>query len=191
MLAVHYSNIYKKAFIWIISTAVLLYQYQYISCFNFGLLTAFIYTNKKELILKLRRSKIIKIMTIIIIALCYGLKLFNEQITFILSVITAFFVVSSLTFVDVFQWFFSNKISRFLGKISFPLYITHLPVICVFTSRMMIKYYPFKENIGAVILIYSATALLSLLIACCFFPVEKLSIWFSQKTYLFICKENK
>lgn len=174
---------------------VLLVVVPSMSCFNFGLLIAAVYNDKKDFVSKLKRSKYVTSLMIITIGTAYGLNLVFGQLGFgrvqsILSAITAFLIVSSLTFINLFQRFFSNKVSRFLGKISFPLYIAHLPIICSFTAFLMIKYYLFKENIGMALIIYSATVLLSLLIACCFYPVEKLSIWFSKKTYSFISDKD-
>jgi peptidoglycan/LPS O-acetylase OafA/YrhL len=195
IVALHYSDNYRKTLVWIISTAGLLYMLPQIACFNFGMLIAFVYIEKRYFIERIQRNKLVKILTIIFTGLSYGLNLLMGQlgiagIQAILSTATAFLFVFSITFINIFQCVFSSKVSRFLGKISFPLYIIHLPIICSFTALLMIKYNQFKENIVIAVIIYFITALLSLIMACCFYPFEKISIWFSQKTWVFMHNEQ-
>jgi len=65
--------------------------------------------------------------------------------------------------------FFSNPLSRYLGSISFPLYLTHLLVICSFTSFVFLKGW----NVHVVFVASVAACLFS---ATLFRPVERAAI---------------
>jgi peptidoglycan/LPS O-acetylase OafA/YrhL len=187
------SNVYKKMFLWSISTLILLYRLPDIAAFNFGLLLSYIYVNNKEIILKLKNNKYIQLVMIIIIGAVYWLYLTLEwhgysRISSIIKIFSAFLIVASLMFVNVFQRFFSAKISLFLGKISFPLYVIHFPIIFSFGTYLITKF-P-SDNFNRII-IFLLSLILSLAAACLFYPFEKLSIWFSGKTYNFITEQGK
>lgn len=87
---------------------------------------------------------------------------------------------------------FENKISRFLGSISFPLYLTHVIVICSLSSFVYI--YLIKNsfslmlasNITFVITIFSC-----ILFAFCFRPVERLSIKLARIFSSFLIEDKK
>jgi peptidoglycan/LPS O-acetylase OafA/YrhL len=77
-------------------------------------------------------------------------------------------------------WFLSTKVSVFLGKISFPLYVIHTPIVCSFLAFLAVKYYaPGDFSVSAAIV--CATVLLSLLSAVILLPVEKMAISVSKK----------
>jgi peptidoglycan/LPS O-acetylase OafA/YrhL len=65
--------------------------------------------------------------------------------------------------------FFANPLSRYLGSISFPLYLTHLLVICSFTSFVFLKGW----NVHLVFVASVAACLFS---ATLFRPVERAAI---------------
>ncbi|GHT82384.1 acyltransferase [Spirochaetia bacterium] len=195
LLIIKFSSIHKIMVVWILSTIFLLYKAPPLAAFNFGIFVSFVYVNKSDCLLKLRRNKYIQIGMLIIIGVFYGLKLVSgelgyEKIHSFLIGLTAFLIVIGLTFINIFQTFFSYKISRFLGKISFPLYIVHTPITCSFTAYLMIKYPEFQSNPMISIIIYVLSGMLALIIACCFYPFEKLSIWFSKKIYEFIVEKD-
>jgi peptidoglycan/LPS O-acetylase OafA/YrhL len=191
ILGLHESNNFKKALVWVVSTVLLLGLEPRMACFNFGILIAFVYSDKEYTVKTFQSNRFIKLIILLFAIICYALNLVSGQLGFtivesILSAAAAFFTVLSLIFVNMSQRIFSAKVSRFLGKISFPLYIVHMPVICAFTAFLMIKYPMYKENMITVTLIFFASALLSFLSAICFYPVEKLSVWFSRKIYSFM-----
>lgn len=59
----------------------------------------------------------------------------------------------------------------FLGRICFPLYLVHLPIICSATAFMVI-YNPWKYNIASATIIGLATIVLSILCAMLFSNIE-------------------
>lgn len=76
----------------------------------------------------------------------------------------------------------SNRFSQFLGKISFPLYLTHLLVICSWSSWLYIQLA--EENYSATIAsitIAASTVLVSIGVATIFSPVEDYSISIGKK----------
>ncbi len=58
--------------------------------------------------------------------------------TFPTAIFAALFVFGVSLSAPV-RGFFSNSLSRYLGSISFPLYLTHLPVICSFSSWLFLR----------------------------------------------------
>ena len=91
-------------------------------------------------------------------------------------------LVLSVTFSKLLKHFFSNKVSRFLGKISFPLYLIHLPLICSFSSYLFL-YLPTQGygNQATANIIVATTVPLGLLIAWIFYPIETFSVKASKR----------
>jgi peptidoglycan/LPS O-acetylase OafA/YrhL len=77
--------------------------------------------------------------------------------------------------------FFSNNLSRFLGAISFPLYLSHIFVICTLSSWLYLALpsYGFSslQSLAINILLSSCV---SLMVALFFVPTEKLAISLSR-----------
>jgi len=97
--------------------------------------------------------------------------------------ISAFSFVLLIVITKPLQIFFSMRISRFLGKLSFPLYIVHIPIICTFTSYLIVHYWYAGNNIRLIALV-GLTIVLSMIAAYIFYPIEKISIKISGE----ICK---
>ena len=78
--------------------------------------------------------------------------------------------------------FFTTRISRYLGRISFPLYLIHFPILCSWSTYLSVK----LPAMGVAVLtsnllnIFSTIAL-SLLAATLLLPMEKFSVRFSKK----------
>ena len=72
--------------------------------------------------------------------------------------------------------FFALPLSRWLGRISFPLYLVHFPVIASFTSGLIVLAHAHGVLGPAVIwCIALGSAVLSVLVAVLFLPVEALT----------------
>lgn len=67
----------------------------------------------------------------------FGLPAMPRNDTLNILVATAVVFVASCT--PLVRNFFQNRLSRYLGSISFPLYLTHFLVLCSFSSFMLIK----------------------------------------------------
>jgi peptidoglycan/LPS O-acetylase OafA/YrhL len=72
--------------------------------------------------------------------------------------------------------FFSSAPSRFLGRISFPLYLVHFPVFISLTSWMIIKLSDHGQlSTTGIAMICAATIAAFILSAIAFLPVERLT----------------
>jgi peptidoglycan/LPS O-acetylase OafA/YrhL len=91
-------------------------------------------------------------------------------------------LVLAVSFSNPLKHFFSNKVSRFLGRISFPLYLIHLPLICSFSSYLFL-YLPTLGygNQATANIIVATTVPLGLLIAWIFYPIETFSVKASKQ----------
>jgi peptidoglycan/LPS O-acetylase OafA/YrhL len=182
----------KMFFVWLFVTALLLFFSTAIAAFSFGLLISRVFTDKKDRLAALRHGRSVKIITVAtILALCVLVSVFNKfgferRIGGALKIIAAALAVGSLTFIKTLQRFFSNGFSRFLGKISFPLYITHYSLIFSFTSYLILRFPAYENSAVLTVLIYGLSIAASLAAACLFYPVEKFSLWFSKRLYTLI-----
>lgn len=93
---------------------------------------------------------------------------FRSYFLSVLAVATVAAVYSNSLLVG----FFSNRISRFLGGISFPLYIMHFSVIVSFTSWLIIFHFTQEHKTLTALKIISASAVLALIVATLFRPIE-------------------
>ena len=92
-------------------------------------------------------------------------------------------LVASLAFIGVVLYehrmtrLFSGYISQFLGRISFVLYLIHIPLYCSFSSYLLVV---FGKNSEHANLIYSFVFMLSIFLigifSCVLYPLERLSI---------------
>lgn len=91
-------------------------------------------------------------------------------------------IVFSVSFSRSLKLFFSNRISNYLGHISFPLYLIQIPVICSWSSFLYLKLPELGIGIiSANIINLFLTIFLCILLATLLLPVEKLSVVFSKK----------
>jgi peptidoglycan/LPS O-acetylase OafA/YrhL len=86
-------------------------------------------------------------------------------------------MVLAVSFSGVLKRFFSNKLSRFLGRISFPLYLIHLPLICSYSSYLFIALpnYGWSHQ-AASNLIIASTVPLGIFLAWVIYPIETFSV---------------
>tara|TARA_B110000503_G_C7098330_1_gene392653 strand:- start:405 stop:1472 length:1068 start_codon:yes stop_codon:yes gene_type:complete len=91
-------------------------------------------------------------------------------------------IVLSVSFSRNLKSFFSNRLSNYLGRISFPLYLIQTPIICSWSSFLYLKLpaLGFDMITSNLINLFSTVAL-SLLSATLLLPIEKLSIIYSKK----------
>ncbi len=98
-------------------------------------------------------------------------------------------IVVSICFSVKLKCFFSNSASRFLGGISFPLYLIQIPLICSWTSYLYIELPELGlERINANLVNLFSTIILALLSARLLLPLESLSIRYSKKIGSYLIK---
>ncbi len=157
--------------------AFLLYKSPYYACFAFGFL---IYELNSRVFIK--RNYLTELASIGCFSAIPLISTFyrpdNDKITCLMAVV----VILSVSQSDLLRAFFSNPVSRFLGKISFPLYLIQLIVICSISSYLFITLPQHGiSGLTASNIIVVITLIISLLLACALLPVEKFSIEFSKR----------
>jgi peptidoglycan/LPS O-acetylase OafA/YrhL len=76
-------------------------------------------------------------------------------------------------------------LSNLLGRISFPLYLTHLFVICSLSCYIALQL-PSLDGILPMVILLVASVAASLLVAWFFLPVERVAVTFSRRLSKFI-----
>ena len=74
---------------------------------------------------------------------------------------------------------FSAKVCKFLGDISYPIYITHYPLIYTYTAWVQDHKIPFREALPTGILVWVSSVVLAYL--CLKFYDEPVRAWLSKK----------
>lgn len=97
-----------------------------------------------------------------------------------LSTLFAGLIIVSVIINKHFRRLLSTSLSKRLGHISFPLYLTHIIVLCSFSSYLYLQVQHLDGPLVCLILI-PATIAASLLAACLFAPVETLAIALSRR----------
>lgn len=99
-----------------------------------------------------------------------------------LTCVLAGLLTLSVSYSETLRGVFEGKMSRFLGEISFPLYLIQIPIICSWSSYL----YLHLKNDGLTPELNNlfngfTTISLSILLSVCLLPIEKLSIQASKK----------
>jgi peptidoglycan/LPS O-acetylase OafA/YrhL len=155
-----------------------------------GVMLAHIFVNRQDLLEKWRHKIFPQILCVFGLVFFYLLNIFCRIMDLMQMAEFTYIAIGSLLIVVIYinPWaakFYSMKLSRFLGRISYPLFITHYPVICTLTSYLILTQYEADNNLVTIrITIYTIAA--SLAVACVFYPVEKLSIFAADKLYRFL-----
>ncbi|HEX6833930.1 MAG TPA: acyltransferase [Rudaea sp.] len=88
----------------------------------------------------------------------------------------AVFVFGCLN-VDIVRKLFESRLSQFMGRISFPLYLVQIPLICSFSSLLYLafveRHWPLFEACAVTI---AFTIALALLVSIFFLPIERAAI---------------
>ena len=147
-----------------------------LSCFVFGYLIA-------ELNLRASRIKGGKIeMISISIFISIGILIAAQpSMSYTVGSLLAVLLVLSVSCSTLLKNFFSNSISSFLGKISFPLYLIQIPVICSLSSWLFLKLPGWGIN-GLLASNINLLVTVAVSIACAYslLPVERFSIRYSK-----------
>lgn len=181
-IAVFLSNLHANKKIRLIAmimgTFLLLFIYPEISCFGIGYLLAELYQDKPKF---MQHHFFHYISTILFVCPIY-FSIFKPEIcnsweTALIATITVF----SVCFSPILNQAFSSKISKFFGKISFPLYLIQMSVICSLFSYFIIHFLslPYNHLLISTLILFLTIAL-SIFIAYLLLPLEKASIYLSK-----------
>ena len=171
-----------KFFFLIMVCVTLFIVNKFMACFLIGSIVSYIFVNKKEVFILLRNRNV-KILLFIIFLLTYKVVALDRanKISAAIIVLLPFMFEGVSKFLDL-------KVSAFLGKISFPLYIVHLPILCSFTSYMILH---FGDNYLALCVITMTSIILSIFAAFLFLPMERFAISIARNIANYILSARK
>jgi peptidoglycan/LPS O-acetylase OafA/YrhL len=122
---------------------------------------------------------------VIILWLYYNKFNIDLKVNLIAALIVFLVIIS-----PILQKILSSKVSVFLGKISFPLYVIHMTIICSLTSFLITKKYD-PNNTKLIVLYFIITVAVSIIGACILYPVEKFAIIFSGKIFEYFSTDKR
>ena len=182
-------NVFKNALFRLLGAFCLVYWFWggFYLCFLFGMLYA--YFQSHGTFLNLRNNPKTARMglwgfsaTLLIAGIVSAYAVLNpsqsRELSVFASVLLLFFVHCS----PILTGFFSNRLSRFLGKISFPLYLVHFSVIVSLTSYLIV----FAQahgglSAGHIWEICAVSVLASLAASVLFYPIEIMTLWLCHR----------
>ncbi len=86
-------------------------------------------------------------------------------------------IVATVSLSKTLRGLFSTRLSRFLGRISFPIYLIQIPVICSWSSYWFMKLPSLGfSNAAAIALNLSTTIMICLALSVALLPLDKFSI---------------
>ncbi|GHU65428.1 hypothetical protein FACS189447_04360 [Spirochaetia bacterium] len=188
LLFLYFSKYFSKG-LYIFNTILLVFlavSTSNIVGFALGILVSHIFINKSEVLEKFQKSTKAKITGVLIFIIIYiigrgfedsGL----ERLIGVMRFIVAFAFICLVLIIPEIQKFFSNKLSIFLGKISFTLYITHSVIVYSFTSFLIYKYG--FENASYQYIYGAVTVILALFVGYLFRPLDDISTKASNAFY--------
>lgn len=183
-----------KKLIWVFISAYVYFVNPIFVPFMMGILMSSIYVRHNDFIEKMKRKKAVR-AGIFIGVLCFYFagswfgRLAAWYLYWPLISPSASLLILLIMNTEVLQKLLSTKISRFMGKISFPLYLVHYPVISLFTTYLIAQYG--LDSTPIQVLFFVLTMLVSLAASCVFYPVEKWSITVSRKIAEYVLKDRK
>jgi peptidoglycan/LPS O-acetylase OafA/YrhL len=151
-----------------------------------GYFLAEAYFSYGHVINKLKFINIISMLSLIEIII---IVTFSKALTNDISVssdrhtaLLAFIFVAAATFSPLSKKLFSYSISRFLGRISFPIYLIHMPVISSLSSYLLLYLSSLGyEHQTVANIIVAATIIFSICFAWTILFVESLSVNLSKR----------
>ncbi len=157
---------YSKIRYFIYPAIVLIFytlQLHWLNSFVFGIILCDLYMNTAsyKALGVLTKNKFISILLMFFFLLLIGMPNYAGVVHLILAVLLVFFVISS----NIMSSFFSSKVPVFLGKISFSLYLVHLPIICSVTGASYLFVEERSNHNLAVVISLILTIALSLVLA--------------------------
>lgn len=161
---------------------VLVHLSPYFSCFFFGIISAYLHVS--GFFEYLKRLPIWKLCTyaglpctIFYIIAAHDLFGIHTKLTVVAGVAIMLLVQTN----DFYKSAMETRLSKFLGKISFPLYLVHFPIMVSVMSWLIVR----ANEDGSVsfvetILIGGSVTLVCILAAVAFVPVERFTTYISS-----------
>lgn len=111
---------------------------------------------------KLNQTKYSSYINLVLIVVSFGLMALhvflwnNSHFTYALSILGAILVFLATALIPALQKVFNHNIFQFLGKISFSLYLLHVPIIVTMVFILPQEYIVLAVGIGCVVSVLSA-----------------------------------
>lgn len=91
-------------------------------------------------------------------------------------------LVASVSFSGSLRRVFAGRVSQFLGRISFPLYLIQIPIICSWSSYLYLRLPELGMDVATSNLVnLFSTILLALVSAALLLPIERFSVAYAKK----------
>ncbi len=177
----------QRYIIYIILAPFLIKYNPYLGCFIFGMLFGELRASGLFQLLCAQKATnwiaLLVIIAVILSSFVYPSFLSRERYFSFAAALFLFAIYCS----KWLQVVFDNRLSRFLGEISFPIYLVHFPIIISLQSYLVLLLFPngIVTREGASIII-ALTVCTSLFVAYCFRPVERIAIKTSNRFFVFI-----
>jgi len=158
--------------------------------FLVGIFFAYIFTRHDSLIARIRGSVPSQILLFLVLAGVGVVYLaFKEHARWGWPIrsLVASLGVAAIVLNPWLKWFTETRLSVFLGKISFPLYLTHFPILCSFSSFLICRSW-YSASFCPSLVVWLLSLAVSLLVAVLFLPVETLSVRLSAKIWHIITR---
>ena len=166
--------------LWVVALALallLLLKNAPLACFMFGYLIAELNTRFPA-----NKSVLVEVLSIAAFAAVVMVATYSRPEDVRAVCLMAVVAVLSVAYSSALRGFFSGRLSGFLGKISFSLYLIHMVVICSLSSYLFIDLprHGFENGASSNIILIS-TFLACVVCAYLLLPIERLSIFYSKK----------
>lgn len=170
-------------FLCIVSFASGFLKFSYAPFFIYGYLIAHFFksrmsTNQESSVNM--RKEFVYIVLFLITLMVSSMRTLDRNLAMELPALSVVIIMAILGS-DTLKRLFNHPVSQFLGKISFPLYLVHVPIYCSFSSHLMLYLVKLSlSDTSAYLITYVASVALSILIAFILLPVERASISLSR-----------
>jgi peptidoglycan/LPS O-acetylase OafA/YrhL len=181
----------------VVATIIMQLKLHWLNAFLGGIILCDIFVNRKMILQLLptrlynfsenaRNSKVFGFVVFLAMLVLMGFTNSKDIYHLAIALIISFLVLYS----KLIRSFFSTNIPVFLGKISFGLYLVHLPIICSFTCSSYLIIEPITHRPIALTVSIFFTLVISIICGyILYFSADKLGIDFSR-LLLSIIKKN-
>jgi peptidoglycan/LPS O-acetylase OafA/YrhL len=167
------------------AAAIFLMQIPTLSCFIFGYVLAECYHSP------LRNQPYVRYLAPVLLPLVVVVKTMYPYYATpdALDAVLAASLVFSIVFTSRYASVCSSRLSAFMGQISFPLYLVQIPLICSYTSFLLVRLHAQGLPIYQIALIdVTSSIVIALFIAWLMIPVERFSVRLSARAGAFLVR---
>lgn len=153
----------------------LIYQSSYYSLFIAGVLLAKVYAS-----IDFANARLRIVLWVGFLIGCLSPLLFANNLNSPLFMILVIMFFASVLWLIQIRQLFENSFSVFLGRISFPLYLVHAPVLWTFSLWLKAELVTTVSNIVLNLMVGFAACVVSIVLAVIFSPINNFAIYASR-----------